>query len=169
VGLLGVAFALAQPVRLLAQVGAATWGGLLEAAGATLLRTVAALAIGAAWTIPVGVAIGLSPRWSRRLQPVVQGKRYAEAGLLEKKTIFREQALARIALLRQIQQALEAAPDHTIAETSVIERLEAHFSNEEAWAQLETAVSWGRYAELFTYHEDSGLFELEEPESLPQT
>ncbi|HME49664.1 ABC transporter permease subunit [Mycobacterium sp.] len=28
--------------------------------------------IGAAWTVPVGVAIGLSPRWSRRLQPVVQ-------------------------------------------------------------------------------------------------
>ncbi|MFL5660030.1 MAG: ABC transporter permease subunit, partial [Ktedonobacteraceae bacterium] len=31
-----------------------------------------ALAIGVAWTVPVGVAIGLSPRWSRRLQPVVQ-------------------------------------------------------------------------------------------------
>jgi NitT/TauT family transport system ATP-binding protein len=91
-----------------------------------------------------------------------QGKRYAEADLLEKKSIFREQALARIALLRQIQQALEAAPDHTVPETAIIEGLEVHFSNEEAWAQLETAVSWGRYAELFTYHEDSGLFELEE-------
>jgi NitT/TauT family transport system permease protein len=54
------------------QVDGSTWGSLFVAAGATWLRTVAALAIGAAWTVPAGVAIGLSPRWSRRLQPVVQ-------------------------------------------------------------------------------------------------
>lgn len=59
-------------VRLLIQVDLPTWGGLLLAAFATWLRTLAALLIGVAWTLPVGVAIGLSPRWSRRLQPVVQ-------------------------------------------------------------------------------------------------
>ena len=59
-------------VRLLIQVSLPTWGELIVAAIATWLRTVAALAIGIAWTVPVGVAIGLSPRWSRRLQPVVQ-------------------------------------------------------------------------------------------------
>jgi NitT/TauT family transport system permease protein len=63
---------LVQLVRLLVQVDASTWGGLFVAASATWLRTVAALAIGVAWTVPAGVAIGLSPRWSRRLQPVVQ-------------------------------------------------------------------------------------------------
>jgi NitT/TauT family transport system permease protein len=59
-------------VQLLIQVSLPTWGGLFAAAITTWLRTVAALAIGVAWTVPVGVAIGLSPRWSRRLQPVVQ-------------------------------------------------------------------------------------------------
>lgn len=59
-------------VRLLMQVNLSTWGELLVAALATWLRTVVALAIGAVWTVPVGVAIGLSPRWSRRLQPVIQ-------------------------------------------------------------------------------------------------
>jgi NitT/TauT family transport system permease protein len=59
-------------VRLLIQVSLPTWGELLLAALATWLRTVVALAIGVAWTVPLGVAIGLSPRWSRRLQPVVQ-------------------------------------------------------------------------------------------------
>jgi NitT/TauT family transport system permease protein len=63
---------LVQLVRMLAQVEAATWGTLLIGALATWLRTVIALAIGVAWTVPVGVAIGLSPRWSRRLQPLVQ-------------------------------------------------------------------------------------------------
>lgn len=59
-------------VHLLVQVSLPTWGELLVATLATWLRTVAALAIGIAWTVPIGVAIGLSPRWSRRLQPVVQ-------------------------------------------------------------------------------------------------
>jgi NitT/TauT family transport system permease protein len=66
--LLGLVFML----RLLVQVPVSTWGGLLVAALATWLRTLAALLIGVAWTLPLGVAIGLSPKWSRRLQPVVQ-------------------------------------------------------------------------------------------------
>ncbi len=59
-------------IRLLIQVQPVTWGSLILAAFVTWFRTLAALLIGAAWTIPAGVAIGLSPRWSRRLQPVVQ-------------------------------------------------------------------------------------------------
>jgi NitT/TauT family transport system permease protein len=71
VGMLAL-IGLVLAVRLLIQVPLATWGMLLLAALATWGRTLVALLIGAAWTIPVGVAIGLSPRWSRRLQPVVQ-------------------------------------------------------------------------------------------------
>ncbi len=63
---------LALAGRLLIQVNLVTWGSLLLAAFVTWLRTIVALLIGVAWTVPVGVAIGLSPRWSRLLQPVVQ-------------------------------------------------------------------------------------------------
>ncbi|WP_376796049.1 ABC transporter permease [Thermogemmatispora sp.] len=72
--MLGAAAALVlwQGGKMLLQVPPATWGRLLLAAGATWLRTLAALAIGLLWTVPLGVAIGLSPRWSRRLQPLVQ-------------------------------------------------------------------------------------------------
>lgn len=59
-------------LRLLIQVPLATWGALIVATLITWLRTLVALAVGVAWTVPLGVAIGLSPRWSRRLQPVVQ-------------------------------------------------------------------------------------------------
>jgi len=45
---------------------------LLEGAAATFLRVNAALLISAAWTIPVGVAIGLNPRLARIVQPVAQ-------------------------------------------------------------------------------------------------
>ena len=56
--------------KLLIQVQFATWGSLLLAAFVTWLRTLAALLIGVVWTVPVGVAIRLSPRWSRRCNPL---------------------------------------------------------------------------------------------------
>jgi NitT/TauT family transport system permease protein len=39
---------------------------------ASFARTSAAVALSALWTLPVGILIGLSPRWSQRLQPVIQ-------------------------------------------------------------------------------------------------
>ncbi len=45
---------------------------LLRSAGLTFLRVNLALLIGALWTVPVGVAIGFSPRLSRVMQPLVQ-------------------------------------------------------------------------------------------------
>lgn len=58
--------------RLLAELGPDDWAALPPAAGATFLRTAAALALGALWTVPVGLAIGLRPRWAQRAQPLVQ-------------------------------------------------------------------------------------------------
>ena len=58
--------------QLLLQVSLSTWGALFLAACATFLRTITAIMIGLLWTLPVGVAIGLSPKWSRRMQPIVQ-------------------------------------------------------------------------------------------------
>lgn len=44
----------------------------LAATGWTLTRVLAATALGTLWTVPAGLAIGLSPRLARLLQPVVQ-------------------------------------------------------------------------------------------------
>ncbi len=48
------------------------WGMIALGLGATLLRVSAALAIALAWTVPLGVLIGMNPRWAAYLQPVVQ-------------------------------------------------------------------------------------------------
>ncbi|MCS6802730.1 MAG: ABC transporter permease subunit [Chloroflexota bacterium] len=58
--------------RLLAALSPGDWLAIGVATGATFLRVAAALLIGAAWTIPVGVAIGLNPRLAQRAQPIVQ-------------------------------------------------------------------------------------------------
>jgi NitT/TauT family transport system permease protein len=48
------------------------WLQTLEAAGITLTRVLVSTALGTLWTVPAGLAIGLSPRLARVLQPVVQ-------------------------------------------------------------------------------------------------
>jgi NitT/TauT family transport system permease protein len=59
-------------VHLLRRVPVAQWGTLGTSAGWTLGRVLLATAIGTLWALPAGLAIGLSPRLSRVLQPVVQ-------------------------------------------------------------------------------------------------
>jgi NitT/TauT family transport system permease protein len=59
-------------VHLLQPVTASAWLSIAGAALLTLLRVLAATALGTAWALPAGLAIGLSPRLSRILQPVVQ-------------------------------------------------------------------------------------------------
>jgi NitT/TauT family transport system permease protein len=58
--------------RLVAEVGATAWLSILGQAFATLVRVLTAVALGTLWTLPAGLAIGLSPRLSGLLQPVVQ-------------------------------------------------------------------------------------------------
>jgi NitT/TauT family transport system permease protein len=59
-------------VTKLFQVDAAHWAEIGMATGLTLMRVVAATVIATVWTVPAGLAIGLSPRLSRLLQPVIQ-------------------------------------------------------------------------------------------------
>jgi len=48
------------------------WRHVLVALGASFLRTTVAVGLGAIWTLPVGIMIGRSPKWSRRMQPMIQ-------------------------------------------------------------------------------------------------
>jgi NitT/TauT family transport system permease protein len=75
VGLLvavGVVYALVDAFRLLSGLTATDARALGLGVAATFLRVACALAIGAAWTIPVGVWIGFNPKLARIAQPVAQ-------------------------------------------------------------------------------------------------
>ena len=69
---LAVAWAAVQAILLLRTLTSADLRMLFEGAAATFLRVNAALLISAVWTVPVGVAIGFSPRLARIVQPVAQ-------------------------------------------------------------------------------------------------
>jgi len=59
-------------VEILQEVSVLQWAELVEAGFWNLGRVLLAVAVGTLWTLPAGLAIGLSPRLSRILQPVVQ-------------------------------------------------------------------------------------------------
>ncbi|HUJ08733.1 MAG TPA: ABC transporter permease subunit [Verrucomicrobiae bacterium] len=70
--LLGIVWGVASVAKLLAQLNAADWLHVGKLTSLTFLRVFAAVAIGTLWTVPVGVAVGLSPKLSRITQPVIQ-------------------------------------------------------------------------------------------------
>jgi NitT/TauT family transport system permease protein len=57
---------------LLWRVPAREWSVLALSLGATAGRAAGALSLSVLWTVPVGILLGRSPTWSRRLQPVIQ-------------------------------------------------------------------------------------------------
>jgi NitT/TauT family transport system ATP-binding protein len=79
------------------------------------------------------------------------GAEFANSEILRQKELFRDAAQANVLLLRQIRRALEAKSDHTVPEDFFLDMLDEQFSEDECVRQLETAVTWGRYAELFDF------------------
>ena len=79
------------------------------------------------------------------------GTEFANSEILRQKELFRDAAVANVLLLRQIRRALESKSDHTVPEDFFLDMLDEQFSEEECQRQIETAVNWGRYAELFDY------------------
>jgi NitT/TauT family transport system ATP-binding protein len=80
-----------------------------------------------------------------------QGRAFAEADILERKELFRVAAIRRVSLIRQIRRALEAKNNRSLPDEFFRDTLEEHFSEDETQRQLETAIHWGRYAELFDH------------------
>ena len=79
-----------------------------------------------------------------------------------KKAIFRRQMTANVPLVNRIMVELEKQDDHRIGRERILKFLEYSFTPEESEQQLNTAVDWARYAELFDYNPDTDEFFLPE-------
>ena len=90
------------------------------------------------------------------------GTAYANSEILHQKELFRDAAVANVLLLRQIRRALETKSDHTVPEEFFLDMLDEQFSDDESRRQVETAVNWGRYAELFDFDASRRRFILPE-------
>jgi NitT/TauT family transport system ATP-binding protein len=90
-----------------------------------------------------------------------EGKDFARADTLKRKEIFKTAAVKNIQLIKQILQTLSVAAKKSMGEQFFIDVLENYFTEKEAWIQLEIAIDWGRYGELFAYDYDAGKLYLE--------
>jgi NitT/TauT family transport system ATP-binding protein len=79
------------------------------------------------------------------------GTEFANSEILHQKEVFRKAAIENVLLLRQIVRAVETKSDGSVSEEFFHDVLDEQFSEEETLRQLETAISWGRYAELFDF------------------
>jgi len=91
-----------------------------------------------------------------------EGLTFAKADIQARKAIFRKAAIANVPLLRQMEQALKAKSNRTLSEEFFRDLLDEQFSEEESRRQLDTAIQWGRYAEIFDYDSESGKLTLTE-------
>jgi NitT/TauT family transport system ATP-binding protein len=58
--------------------------------------------------------------------------------------------------------ALKSKSDHAMPLEFFHDLLDEHFAESDTVKQIETAVNWGRYAQIFTYHPEGGRLRLRE-------
>jgi NitT/TauT family transport system ATP-binding protein len=90
------------------------------------------------------------------------GRRFVNADTDERKRIFADTLRKNVPLVNMIRQVLEERWNHRASAVRFRDELEDYMSPDYAEATLRTVVSWGRYAELFSYDEEAEQFSLEE-------
>lgn len=95
------------------------------------------------------------------------GQAFADGRILTRKELVAGRIL-RIPIIRWIYETLQADPDGRVAWEYFQDRLSEDFGDL-AEQQLDTAINWGRYAELFAYDDDSGELYLESDEAASST
>jgi NitT/TauT family transport system ATP-binding protein len=89
------------------------------------------------------------------------GQTFVDASILARKEIFSTR-LRRLPTFRWMLNMLTKANKHALEWDVIQSALELDFPPDEAEKQVEIAVNWGRYAELFAYDNDKATIYLEE-------
>jgi len=113
-------------------------------------------------TVDTAVLLGLLRVEEGDAIITAEGQEFARGDIQTRKHIFRKAALAHVPLLRQMEQSLKTKSDRTLPDEFFRDLLDEHFSEDEARRQLETAIQWGRYAEIVDYDAATGKLTLTE-------
>ena len=90
------------------------------------------------------------------------GRKFVQADTDERKQLFAAALRAHVPLVAMIRQVLEERWNHRASAVRFRDELEDYMSPDYAEDTLRTAISWGRYAELYSYDEEAEQFSLEE-------
>ncbi|HYB11398.1 MAG TPA: nitrate/sulfonate/bicarbonate ABC transporter ATP-binding protein [Alphaproteobacteria bacterium] len=97
------------------------------------------------------------------IQLTPRGKVFAEADTQARKKLFAEQLTRSVPLAAHIRRVLDERPGHRAPRVRFEAEVEDHLPEEDAQHTLRAVISWGRYAELFSYDDDAEMFSLENP------
>lgn len=111
--------------------------------------------------VDAAVLLGFAESRQGDVHVTSTGKEFAEADIPERKRLFRDAVLSHAMLLRQIRNALERKSDGALPLEFFHDILDEHFSQEDVQRQIDTALNWGRYAEVFGYDSESDRLILE--------
>jgi NitT/TauT family transport system ATP-binding protein len=111
-------------------------------------------------TIEASEMLGFATVESGDLSLTPLGQTFAEARIQARKEIFAART-RRVPMIRWILNMLNAAEDKRLHWNVFETALALEFQPDEAERQLETAVNWGRYAELFFFDDDEDVLFIE--------
>jgi NitT/TauT family transport system ATP-binding protein len=91
-----------------------------------------------------------------------RGRAWYTADIQLSKDLFAESAVTRAPLVRTIVKALENSNEGALRDDFFRDLLRRGYNNDDTEKQLDIAIDWGRYGELFDYDADSGELVLSE-------
>jgi NitT/TauT family transport system ATP-binding protein len=81
----------------------------------------------------------------------------------DRKRQFAEHLMTYVPLDAHIRRILDERPSHRAPKSRFRDELEDHMREDLVEQTLRAAISWARYAELFSYNDDDEMFSLENP------
>jgi NitT/TauT family transport system ATP-binding protein len=115
--------------------------------------------------IDAAVLLGFAETREGDIQITPQGREFAEGDIQRRKDIFREALLSHPTFLQTMDSALHQKSDHSMPLEFFRDLLDEHFSQHDVQLQLDTALNWGRYAEIFTYDQETDTLRLHSSET----
>ncbi|HEY1631699.1 MAG TPA: nitrate/sulfonate/bicarbonate ABC transporter ATP-binding protein [Rhizomicrobium sp.] len=91
------------------------------------------------------------------------GKRFAQAEVDDRKRMFARLLIRYVPLAALVRRVLDERESHQAPWNRFVDELEDYMTTEAAEDTLRALVSWARFAELFSYDDDTGMFSLENP------
>ncbi|VVD95641.1 nitrate ABC transporter ATP-binding protein [Pandoraea horticolens] len=92
------------------------------------------------------------------------GKRFVDVSTQERKVLFAEHLLRHVPLAAKIRSVLQERRGQRAPRVRFEQELEDSMSDDLAQETLDTAINWGRYAEIFSYNDHTETFSLEDVE-----
>ncbi len=107
------------------------------------------------------VMLGLATVDTADLTVTADGQEFVTADILATKELFARKASERAPLVRTITNSLSSSIDGKLDAGFFLDTLRRGFGEDEARHQLDIAIDWGRYGELFDFDANTNELALE--------